>query len=345
MTKDARNFLPDFCAVGAVLAVVLGSVVLAMVVALASTENLASLWSDFSLASLYILWIALASAGLICLLRRWLGGLGHARAGVVAWLLIITVCLVVTEVTVWLMPVEMVAGIDHLDLLVRTLGIGAILGALILRYLYEQHQQKQRELAEDQARYLALQARIRPHFLFNSLNTVISLVPAQPEKAQQILHDLSDLFRASLGGEGKRSTLIRELELIRQYLEVEKLRLGERLVVNWDLEELPGLAEVPPLLLQPLVENAVYHGIEPAVEGGRITIYGRRRNGLIVFSVSNTLPEEKPDHQPRSGNRMATDNIRKRLQVFYGKEAGMHTGMVEDQYQVRIWFPLVEQAT
>jgi two-component system sensor histidine kinase AlgZ len=343
MDEEHSSFLPDFCRVRAVLAVVLSSAVLAMVIALASVEVLSQLWSDFSLAALYVLWIALAAAGVACLLRGWLARMSRGRAGVTAWLLLLLVCALVAEATAHLLPVEIVAGISSRDLLVRTLGIGAILGALILRYLYEYHLQKQRELAEDQARYLALQARIRPHFLFNSLNTVISLVPAQPEKAQQILHDLSDLFRASLGGGEKRSTLVRELALTRQYIEVEKLRLGERLRVSWDLDDLPGLAAMPPLLLQPLVENAVYHGIEPSVEGGEIRIFGRCRKGKIVLSVSNSLPAAD-ERQARGGNRMAMENIRQRLRVFFGEEAGMHTGLVEGQYQVRIWFPEQEQA-
>ncbi len=343
MEMEQKSFLPDFCGVRAVLAVVVSSAVLAMVIALASAERLSELWSDFSMVALYVLWIALASAGMLCLLRHWLAGMSHARAGLLAWGMVLLVCMAVAETAAWLMPVELVAGIGHLDLLVRTLGIGAILAALILRYLYEYHLQKQRERAEDQARYLALQARIRPHFLFNSLNTVISLIPGQPEKAQRILHDLSDLFRASLGGEGQGSTLVRELELTRQYIEVEKLRLGDRLRVRWDLGELPGLAAMPPLLLQPLVENAVYHGIEPAVEGGEVRIYGRLRKNLIVLSVSNSLPQEGGKRE-RPGNRMALENICQRLRVFFGEAAGMHTGLVEDQYQVRIWFPRKEVA-
>ena len=341
MEMERKSFLPDLCGVRAMLAVVVSSVVLAMVIALVSMETLEQLWSAFSLVALYVLWIALVSAAVLCLARRWLAGMGHVRAGVLAWLLVLAVCAAVAESTARLMPVELVAGIGHSDLMVRTLGIGAILAALILRYLYEDHLQKQRELAEDQARYLALQARIRPHFLFNSLNTVISLIPGQPEKAQRILHDLSDLFRASLGGEGRDSTLMRELELTRQYIEVEKLRLGERLRVRWDLGDLPGLAAMPPLLLQPLVENAVYHGVEPAVEGGEVRIYGRLRKHLVVLSVSNTLPEGG-EQREQPGNRMALENIRQRLQVFFGEEAGMHTGLVEGQYQVRIWFPRKE---
>lgn len=343
MERDSTSFLPDFCGVRMVWGVVLGAVVLALVVALAATERLGRLWSDFSLLALYILWIALASAALVCLLRRTLGGMSHALAGIAAWLLVMLTCLVVVEATVWLLPLDMVTDMGHLELLVRTLGIGAILAAMVLRYLYEYHRQKQRELAEGQARYLALQARIRPHFLFNSLNTVISLVPKQPEKAQQILYDLSDLFRASLGSKGEKSTLLRELELTRQYLEVEKLRLGDRLKMTWNLKDVPKLAVMPPLLLQPLVENAIYHGIEPSVEGGEVCIYGRRRDGNIVIAVSNTLPKEGDAGDRRPGNRMALENIRQRLKAFFGDGAGLHTGLVEGKYQVRFWFPLEEK--
>lgn len=342
MESKEKSFLPDFCTVSAVLAVVVSAVLLAMVLALASTESLAQFWSDFSVASLYIQWVALTSTGLFCLLRGWLGRMTHARAGAVAWLLILLVALAVTEATVWLMPVEIVAGVSHADLLVRTLGISAILGALMLRYLYENHQQKQRELAESRARYQALQARIRPHFLFNSLNTVVSLIPGNPGKAEEVLCDLSDLFRASLGDERKLSTLVRELELTRQYLAVEQQRLGGRLRVTWDLDELPSLAPMPALMLQPLVENAVYHGVEPATGGGEIRIYGRYRNGVIALSVSNSLPLGEMN-TGRKGNHMALKNIRQRLAVQFGHQAGMSTGMVDDYYQVRIWFPVVEQ--
>jgi len=339
--EEWKSFLPDFCGVRMVLAVVLGTVVLAMVVALASTEELSELWSRFSLVALYSLWITLVSAAVICLSKRWLGNMSHALAGFVAWIVILLVSLAVVETTVWLLPVELVAGIGHEQLLLRTLGIGGILAALVLRYLYEHHQQRQRELAENRARYLALQARIRPHFLFNSLNTVISLIPRDPGKAQRILHDLSDLFRAGMASEGRQSTLEEELELTRQYLEVEQLRLGKRLRVQWELQALPMTARMPALLLQPLVENAVYHGVEPSPTGGEVILFGSCRGGRLQLSVSNTLPEgERENH--RRGNRMALENVRQRLQALFGEAAGLRTGMVDGRYQVRIWMPLQE---
>jgi len=338
------SFLPDFCGVRMVLAVVLGAVVLAMVIALASMEELSGLWSRFSLVALYSLWIALVSAAVICLSRRWLGRMSHARAGFTAWLLVLFVSFAVVEITVRLLPVELVAGIGHEQLLLRTLGIGGILAALVLRYLYELHRQRQRELAENRARYLALQARIRPHFLFNSLNTVISLIPRDPEEAGRILHDLSDLFRAGMAEEGRKVTLEEELELVRQYLEVEQQRLGPRLKVRWELNELPLRARMPALLLQPLVENAVYHGVEPSPEGGEVILFGGRRGNRLHLSVSNTLPpKESGEGRHRKGNHMALENIRQRLEALFGEEAGLQTGMVDDRYQVRIWVPVREE--
>ena len=177
-------------------------------------------------------------------------------------------------------------------MLLETLGISGITGALVLRYLYENYQQKQRELAEGRARLRALQARIRPHFLFNSISTIITLIRVDPDQAENTLHDLSDLFRASLSDESSSSTLADELQLMRQYLEIEQQRLGDRLQVHWDLDELPGTAAMPVLTLQPLAENAVYHGIEPSVDGGEITLHGRIRKGVISLALTNTLPPD-----------------------------------------------------
>jgi two-component system sensor histidine kinase AlgZ len=337
--RGGQSFLPDFCGVRTIFTVVVSATVLAMVLALAATDRLHAFWEDFSIGALYVQWIGLMAAAFICLLRRWLGRLDHGKAGLAAWLLIMLAALLVGLMTGHLVPVEYLAGVSREDLLIRTLGISGILGALILRYLYENHQQKQKELAESRARFQALQARIRPHFLFNSLNTVVSLIPEDPRRAEEVLQDLADLFRASLGDESRMSSVGRELELTRQYLEVEKQRLGPRLRVSWSLEALPEDAPMPALLLQPLVENAVYHGIEPAVEGGEICIFGRFRNGIVALTVSNTLADEKGESH-RQGNHMALENIRQRLAMRFGEQAGMHTGMVEDRYQVRIWFPM-----
>ncbi|WP_456404116.1 sensor histidine kinase [Thiolapillus sp.] len=343
MHSGEQSFLPDFCGVRTVLVVVVSATLMAMVLSLAATEHLPHFWENFSMVALYIQWIGLTSVALICLLKRWLGRMRHALAGLVAWCVIMLVSFAVSISATWLVPLDILVSVSAQELMIRTLGISGILSALILRYLYENYQQKQRELAESRARFQALQARIRPHFLFNSLNTVVSLIPVEPARAEEVLQDLADLFRASLGDESRMSSVAQELELARQYLAIEQQRLGSRLRVDWDLEKLPDQAAIPALLLQPLVENAVYHGIGASVSGGEICIFGRYRNGIVALSVSNTLPQKSENTHP-AGNQMALENIRQRLSMRYGDKAGMHTGMVEDRYQVRIWFPAEEEA-
>jgi len=227
---------------------------------------------------------------------------------------------------------------SELQFIGQTLGVCAIVTAVLLRYLYEQFCQRQRQLAESLARFEALQARIRPHFLFNSMNTIANLTRADPDLAEEVVQDLSDLFRASLSRSSGLSTLADELELARGYLRIEAQRLGDRLQVEWDLETLPESAKIPPLVLQPLLENAVYHGIEPAAAGGRIVISGRYRRGLINLSVRNSLPEAKQTSS-RKGNQMALENIRQRLAGAFGEDAGLVVSRVDGDYQVRLYFP------
>jgi two-component system sensor histidine kinase AlgZ len=243
----------------------------------------------------------------------------------------------VTEVAIRL-ETELASSSSRWPLLVQTLGIAAIAGALLLRYLYEQHRQHERELAMAEARIDALQARIRPHFLFNSMNTIASLTRAEPALAEEIVQDLSDLFRASLADGYRRISLSEELELARGYLRIEAQRLGDRLRVHWDLQDLPLDARLPPLVLQPLLENAVYHGVEPASGGGDIRVAGRYRRGVINLSVRNSLPADG-ERSNRKGHQMALHNVRDRLLAAFGDRAGLTLGRVDDQFQVRVHFP------
>jgi two-component system sensor histidine kinase AlgZ len=337
MTDTARRaFLPNFCAIRMVFAVVVSAELLAIVLTLGAFPRAELFWTELSLRSLYIQWVALSVCALYCGLRRPLGGLSHAAAGILAWLLVLLVTAGVFAAAQWL---GLRGGAPILPALLHHLAISGIVGAVLLRYLYEQHRERQRELAESQARLQALQARIRPHFLFNSMNTIASLTRVDAELAEQVVQDLSDLFRATLSEADKLSTLEREFDLARGYLRIEAQRLGERLRVQWDLEGVPEDTRLPALLLQPLLENAVYHGIEPATAGGEITISGRCRNGLINLAVRNTLPQD-PQAVSRRGNQMAQENVRQRLDAAFGDAAGMVLGQVDGCYQVRIHFPV-----
>lgn len=194
-----------------------------------------------------------------------------------------------------------------------------------------------------EARLQALQARIRPHFLFNSINAVLSLIRAEPKRAERMLEDMSDLFRVLMADNRKLVPLADEIELCRQYLNIEQIRLGERLLVRWNIGDVTtgaAVAMVPPLILQPLVENAVYHGIEPHEGAGEITIDIERKGKQFVIRLSNPF-ESGSTHV--SGNRMAIANIRERLQLHFDVEASLKADVIRDKYVVTITMPVEKQ--
>ncbi len=190
-----------------------------------------------------------------------------------------------------------------------------------------------------EARLQALQARIQPHFLFNSLNAVLSLIRADPRRAEHVLEDLADLFRALLADSRALSSFASEVELARQYLAIESVRLGDRLRVEWDIEQMPGEARLPTLILQPLLENAVYHGIEPSMATGTVVIRIFRAGNEVHTLLSNPVPE---GGERRQGNRIAVDNIRERLQLFFDAEARMRIREHEGRYEVSIRVPYTD---
>jgi two-component system sensor histidine kinase AlgZ len=218
--------------------------------------------------------------------------------------------------------------------LLRVVFIAVGLSALILFYFNWRHRVLSPALTE--ARLMALQARIRPHFLFNSLNTVLGLMRSEPRRAESVLENLSELFRASMAEASQLVPLARELELARSYADIEGVRLGSRLTVNWQCQNAPLDALVPPLILQPLLENAVYHGIEPAEGGGTVsvTIFAKGHQlNLVLRNPCNPVQEK------RSGNRMALDNIRERLDLHFDAEATLRAYEAGDEFVVQIRMP------
>ncbi len=212
---------------------------------------------------------------------------------------------------------------------------GALLAALV--YQSERWRQRARLPAAAAARLADLQTRIRPHFLFNTLNTAITLVQLDPKRAEEVLEDLSDLFRAALGALDQATTVGAEIELARRYLAIEQLRFGpRRLEVEWDLDANAAAAKLPPLALQPLVENAVRHGIEPADKGGSIEIRTRRRRDRVLISVTNTVVPgpSKPGHG------IGIASVRERLRLMHDLDADFRSGLTEDgRFRVSIGLP------
>jgi len=191
-----------------------------------------------------------------------------------------------------------------------------------------------------EARLRALQARIRPHFLFNCINAVLAIVRSNPKRAEVALEDMADLFRAAMAHSGDLVPARREVELARHYLALEKLRMGERLKVDWHIEEMPEDAQMPPLMLQPLLENAVYHGIEALAEGGVIGIWLYRKGGKIHVEVHNPREGHPARHE---GNKMALSNIRERLALQFDVEANYAVELGKDFYHVHIMLPYIKE--
>jgi two-component system sensor histidine kinase AlgZ len=216
--------------------------------------------------------------------------------------------------------------------------LSGFIAALMLAYFQLRAQALSPALQE--SRLQALHARIRPHFLFNSINAVLGIVRADPKRAETALEDMSDLFRMAMAYSSDMVPVRHEVELARQYLALEQLRLGERLKVNWHLENLPEDALVPPLILQPLLENAVYHGIEPLDEGGLIDIRLYCSGNEMHLEMYNPLQEQGSHH---AGNKMALSNIRERLALQFDIEASYKVESGKDFYRVHIMLPYVKE--
>lgn len=336
---DDELFLPNFCGMQMVFVVVIIAELAAIVIALAPLDApMTERWTRLGLISLFVQWCALASCALLCVLRRYLCRLTNIQASLFSYFLVLLVITLISEAAFWLVHYRNGLGAAwHGKFLARNLLIGIIITGPILRYFYVQHQWRRNVRAESEARLQALQSRIRPHFLFNSMNTIASLTRSQPEQAEQVVENLADLFRASLSDARQRVTLAEELELCRQYLEIEKLRLGERLTVQWQTDNLPADAQLPALLIQPLIENAIYHGIEPRTDGGTIEVEGRLQGHQIQIDIRNPLPTR--EQQPDAGNQLAQQNIRERLGAYFDKPTQLEIGDSEDRYQVRLNFP------
>ena len=317
----SADFLPDFCNVQLVFLVVLVVELMALVLALAQAPR-GDLWQALGLISLFMQWVALTCTALLCTLRRFLA----KRPLVLAALFSYGLILAMTALFSWL-ALRAGLGMDLQALrqpdavLARNLAMAGIIGAVALRYFYLQQQYRRRVRLEAEARVQALQARIHPHFLFNSMNTIASLTRSNPRLAETVVENLSELFRASLALAGSKTTLAEEFELCQRYLDIEQLRLGARLKVSVELDPLLKTVPVPLLLIQPLVENAVYHGVQPLPEGGWVRLQAQTVGEVAEIVVSNPLPQQPS----RAGHGVALDNIRERLAVLYPDGASLHT--------------------
>ena len=342
-SRDEALYLPDFCNVRMVLAMVVAAELLAYVLSLSSAPGGAGRWDGLIMTSLFVQWVALASIALLCACRRLMEGWRDTTTTTLySFGLVLAVTVVVSEAAYWggayLGVFPMSEGERHGEFLIRNLTISAIVTTVALRYFYVQYQLKKNIQAEAHARIQALQARVRPHFLFNSMNTIASLTRSDPALAEEVVEDLADLFRVNLADARTRVPMAEELALTRRYLHIEQLRLGERLKIEEDTAGVPLDAAIPMLTIQPLVENSVYHGIEPLPQGGTIRLAAHQdQDGNIVISVANPRPPTEVIRRP--GNRLALDNVRQRLGVHFGGRARLTLDDAEGRYVATLTLP------
>ena len=293
----------------------------------------------FGLASLIILWIALLTLGALYLLRRLIGRLRPQYVSYVAMaLLILTTWLVCAAV--WVVP-QSLGSFPHSSWLVLFLqftGIAITVGMLGLAAFHNHWRTRQLAVLAKQSELEALQARIRPHFLFNTLNTGAALVHQRPADAEQLLLDLADLFRAALG-KAREISLEEELALTRRYLEIESLRFGERLQVQWNIPATLPQAPIPALSIQPLVENAIKHGVEPSPSGGRIDIDVAIDTKMVSITIRNTLPGAGA--RSTAGHNIGLNSVRARLQATLPYPANLDTRSDGQHYTATISLPIV----
>ena len=331
LSEQRANLIPNFCRWPALVQLMFVMELVAVILTLASSVRGGAALERLLLLSLYLQWIGLFCAAGLCWSRRWLT---IARPGVVffvCWGLIVLMVMVIADTayftSTFLGLRDALSDEPRIDFVLRHTCIAAVMGILVLRYFWTRHLWQEQVRAEGESRYQALNARIRPHFLFNSLNSVAALISIKPIEAERMVEDLSDLFRASLEKRGQLGPLVDELGLCHAYLRIEQARHGDKLKAEWDIPDSLLAWRLPMLVVQPLIENAVHHGVSKLKHGGTIRIRALEADGQLCIEVENPMvPSETRESH---GNRIAVDNIAQRLNLIYGEQARLELGAVE----------------
>ncbi len=329
--RPTQFVVPELCNVTAVSLLVIVGQLLVLVLLFAGGSIT---WVRFALTSLFVQWVTLTSAGILCWTRPWLARLTLVNGSTLALAIVMAVTLSVGLVSELLLSVSV-----SWTTIGGQLVISGIIAGAVLRYFYVQEQLRAQEQSELQSRIQALQSRIRPHFLFNSMNIIASLIATDPDTAETVVEDLSELFRASLNDAGNQVQLKDELDLCERYVRIEALRLGDRLQMDWNIETPPTSVKIPLLTLQPLLENAIYHGIQPLPDGGTISLKLWFETDTVNVRIENPLPP-MGGRGLSAGNKMAITNIRSRLQVLFGNRAMLTSGVEEDRYVTALRYPM-----
>lgn len=327
--------LPDFRNWGVILRSLLLVNGMALLVAIAQASSWQDIIERIIDISALLQPVLLLNLSLLFMLNSWLARLTYKQGATVVLLLAMTITLMIYHLGGKLY----ISAVDygHFHSWRNALLSSVIAGLLLVYFRFRVHALSP---ALDEARLQALHARIRPHFLFNSINAVLGIVRADPKRAETALEDMADLFRMAMAHDGDLVTVRQEVALARQYLALEQLRLGGRLKVNWYTDNMPDDALLPPLILQPLLENAVYHGIEPLAEGGLVDIKLYRNGNEMHLEMHNPRQEQGSHHV---GNKIALSNIRERLALQFDVEASYKVEIGKDFYRVHIKLPYVKE--
>ena len=330
--------LPNFCNLGVMLRLLVLVNLLCVASAIVKIQAPRDFVTHYLTLSVVVQPALILSLLILCGVRRWVGRLGYAQElavflgaetaiAVVSFLIMGSVLPDTSQLPLW-----------------QYVFLFAFVSATVLFYFDMRSRALSPALTE--ARLQALQSRIRPHFLFNSMNAALSLIRSEPKRAERVLENMAELFRGLMNENRNLVRLDEEVNLCLNYLEIEQIRLGERLKVSWKIEAMPANALVPPLILQPLIENAVYHGVEPLGEAGEISIEIAERGRELVITLINPIPssqEYSTSATHNQGNRMAISNIRERLQLHFDAEARLNTDTENGLYRVTIVLPNLDR--
>lgn len=340
-TDPIEGFLPNFCQGPIVLHVIVVAQFLAVAITVLVPPLTRQVFLDLFLVSLFVQWIALTSISVLCLTGRFLNNLPEHRALIMAYLLLLCVTWAVGECALWLLSQFDVIASPRPDWYavfhVQNLTVSAIINALVLRYLVARHQLQLKTRSVERARAEVLRNKIRPHFLFNSMNIIASLTRRAPAKAEAAIEDMADLFRVMLDDDNDLSPIHNEISIARKYLKLERLRLDRRLKVNWKTQGLPRAAKTPVLILQLLLEHVVHNAVEQMSDTGIIQL-------SVRFNDQSELEIELTAPYPESASEAMTDtagleNIRLRLNDHYSGKAVMRVNSGNGQIFVKINHP------
>ena len=341
-----RRWLPDFCDPVRIFVVFVVTEMLVLISALSHLGTDSDFLAQFSVTSLFAQIIALNLVLILCKTRMVFNRLPVLWGSIAFSLLLLAIAWVYAHLALWVganlnSPFVPSAAMQPWFVL-RTMIITWLAGMALLRYFFVQRQWQKKTRQHAEARFMTLQARIKPHFLFNSLNSIASLIAIDPPLAEKAVENLADLFRRALS-ENRQQTvpLEEEIQWVKKYLELEKMRLGRRLQCEFRIDPDAQKAPVPAMCLQPLVENAILHGVQTRPKGGKICLSADIQEGRLVVRIRNPLPERRAvSALAHTGNGMALDNIRERLYLLYGHEAGLESGPQKDFYETRMRVPL-----